>query len=248
MLRWRIKKKEHGKFMFLHHSLTSKPKRVTVQIWKRRAKNLGEGFFSWFSRWKIGYPGPSSLVLKGLALGAGQMLLPGPHVLSVCVCCARWFHGERCQAWWQGWGIWGRCWSSYRRWMDSEWDGFRPLWWSSGASCCGLCGAFASSASGEVRNFLIVLWPLNLEVFWRLCEPVNGRRMWSVRPHNRSGDPSVRFLGMASLIGSGIALDSLPSRLADDVPGEVDGGSGDCSVREHRGLFCSGCVGKKSSS
>ena len=47
--------------------------------------------------------------------------------------------------------------------------------------------------------------------------------MWSVRPRNGSGDPSVRFLGMASLIGSGMASDSLSSRLADDVRGEVSG-------------------------
>ena len=29
--------------------------------------------------------------------------------------------------------------------------------------------------------------------------------MWSVRPRNDSGDPSVCFMGMASLIGSGMA-------------------------------------------
>ena len=46
--------------------------------------------------------------------------------------------------------------------------------------------------------------------------------MWSVRPRNGSGDPSVRFLGMASLIGSGMASDSLSCRLADDVPCEAD--------------------------
>ena len=72
--------------------------------------------------------------------------------------------------------------------------------------------------------------------------------MWSVRPYNRSGDPSVCFMGMASLIGSGMASDSLSSRLADDVPCEVSGRLEGVLVREHRGLFCSGCVGKKCSS
>ena len=63
-----------------------------------------------------------------------------------------------------------------------------------------------------------------------LCESANvclllwvGKRMWSVRLYNRSGDPSVCFMGMASLIGSGMASDSLSSRLADDVPCEVSG-------------------------
>ena len=50
---------------------------------------------------------------------------------------------------------------------------------------------------------------------------------------------------MASLRGPGMASDALSSRLADDVPGEADGRLEGVSVREHRGLFCSGCVGKK---
>ena len=41
---------------------------------------------------------------------------------------------------------------------------------------------------------------------------------------------------MASLIGSGMASDSLSSRLADDVPCEVSGRLEGVSVREHRGL------------
>ncbi len=72
--------------------------------------------------------------------------------------------------------------------------------------------------------------------------------VWSVRPRNGSGDPPVGLQGMASLIGSGMASDSLSSRLADDVPCEVSGRLEGVSVREHRGLFCSGCVDKKCSS
>ena len=50
---------------------------------------------------------------------------------------------------------------------------------------------------------------------------------------------------MASLIGSGMALDTLSPSFCRDVPYEVSGGLEGVSVREHRGLFCSGCVGKK---
>ena len=70
------------------------------------------------------------------------MFLPGTRVRPACVCCERWFHGEQCQAWC------GR---------DEAFEaaagaltgvGWHKGGWPSGASCCGLCGAFASSVRG----------------------------------------------------------------------------------------------------
>ena len=110
--------------------------------------------------------------------------------------------------------------------MESRGEGVQRL------GALGVMTTFRVSCGGlwaaEIRNFVIVL-TVELGGLLTLCESANvclllwvGKRMWSVRPRNGSGDPSVRFLGMASLIGSGMASDSLSSRLADDVPCEAD--------------------------